>query len=172
MSDRRGFCHAIALADKDSSECCEPARKLWRQRCGSRLHPANAVLAWKLSGLGALAKSVQCRRDQGYHRGLLFHQQSSHLLYVEPRSEDEGRAEDQRGIEQHIQPIDVVEGQAAQDCVPGIDFGGIWPKQLIDICHQVVVRQHYAFWHSRRSAGVGKYCQSLIGRLVKLREAV
>src|ERR1051326_3720630 len=62
----------------------------------------------------------------------------------------------------------MVEGQAAQDVVGVIECGRIRPKKLVDICDEIVMREHYALRQSGGAAGVGKCSKRLIGGLIWL----
>src|ERR1051326_9556898 len=62
----------------------------------------------------------------------------------------------------------MVEGQAAQDVVGVIECGRIRAKKLVDICDEIVMREHHALRQSGGSAGVGKCSKRPIGRLIRL----
>src|ERR1700733_1671253 len=50
----------------------------------------------------------------------------------------------------------MVERQEAEHDGIGREGRGIWPQDLIDVCDQVIVREHDALGQSRGPAGVGK----------------
>src|SRR5215831_7095306 len=138
VSHGRGFGHAISLANENSRERSEPARKLWRKRSCARLYPANAVLTREPPCLRRLAKSVYGRWNQRHHGDALCDDQIYKLLHIEPRYQDERGTQNQGRIENYVQSVNVIERQTAQDRILSTEFGRIWAKQLVDICHQVV----------------------------------
>ena len=134
MRNGRRFGHPVALANQNSGESSEPARKLGRERSRPRFHPVNAMVARELPCLRRLANSVNGGWNQRHHGDALFDQQTHKLLHVEPRNQHECGAQNQGRIENYVQPVDVIERQTAQDRVLSAEFGRIRAKQLVDVC--------------------------------------
>ena len=65
-------------------------------------------------------------------------------MHVEARHQNERRTERERESQRHGESVNVVEGQEAEHDIIGREHRGIRAENLIDICNEVVVREHDA----------------------------
>ena len=83
---------------------------------------------------------------------------------LKARHQNECRAQKKRGIEDHIQAVDMVEGERTENVVSGIERCRVWAQHLVNVGDQIVVRKHDSLGQASGAAGVGKSCQSLLRR--------
>ena len=128
----------------------------------------NVMVARKLSCLGRLAERIYGGRDERHHGHRFVDDQLGHHAAREARHQNERRAQNQRGIQNYVQAVDVVERKTAENVVGGVELRRIRPQQLVHVGDQIVVREHHSFGQAGGTAGVGKRRESLFGRLIRL----
>ncbi len=82
---------------------------------------------------------------------------------MEARHQHQRRAENHRRIQHHIQAVDVIERQKAEDLVGGIQRGPIRSDELINVGDEIGVGEHHSFGQAGGAAGVGKRGEGLVG---------
>src|ERR1035438_9444566 len=87
---------------------------------------------------------------------------------MESRHQNQRCPKDQRGIENYIQSVDVIEGETTKDVISGVDLGRMRTDQLINVGDEVVVRKHHSLGQSGSAAGVWQRCEGLLRRLIGL----
>ena len=154
VGHRRGFGHAVSLADQDTGESGETARQLGSEGSGAGLHPAKAVVLGKLPSFGHLSQGVESWRH-GWHGGdVLGDEKPEQLRHVEARQQDDGRPQDQPGIEHDVQAVDVIEGEEAENHIIPHKPGAVGAEELEDVSHQVEVGEHDALGKSGGAARI------------------
>src|ERR1700676_3711262 len=117
MGHRRGFGHTVSLAHQNVSKGGEAAGKIGSKGSGSGLDPVELMIARELAGLSRLTQGIESGWDQR-HRGHCFvDEEFRHHRYVETRHQNNRRADNQGGIENHIQSVDVIERETARNMV-------------------------------------------------------
>ena len=144
VSDGRGFGHAVALNDANAGEIGHATGEFGSEGRGTALDPVNLVILGEEAGFGGLAKRIDGWWDYGHHADAFLNQKSAQLLHVEARHQNERRTERERESQRHGESVNVVEGQEAEHDIIGREHCGIWAENLIDICNEVVVREHDA----------------------------
>ena len=61
VSDRRGFCHAVALVDGNAGEFRETAGEFGSERGGPGFYPSDFVVLWKQSRFSGLVQRIEPR---------------------------------------------------------------------------------------------------------------
>jgi hypothetical protein len=91
----------------------------------------------KLSSLCALAERVEHGGHHGHHGDCFRNQQLQQLRQVESRHQHQGRAQDERRIQHHVQTIDVVERKQAQDHIARRKFRSVGSDELINVGKEI-----------------------------------
>ena len=159
VGERAGLGHAVALENGAAEALGGQIGHLPRQRRRSRedVPQRREVVLVQLRVVG---QPQQRRRHHEEVAHLVLLDQLQRPVGVESGHDQAGSAADQGGVEEHHQPIDVIEGQKGEEDGVFADQPG--PQHLTEVGGQVVVGEHHALGQPRRPAGVGEHRQVLL----------